>query len=373
MKKPTSHLILIFIFFISSFTGGAKIEAHVDKTYFLQGKVDEKTIVIKIKCYFESPVRYLNYFFVEEKRDNYLEGNLTGNAWNFTSTDNQQERNLVIREEKDGSWKGFWREGADKKINLILTPIVINSESKYYYYAQNKELDLYDAYKISILNLEKTKTEKISKHFTLNWYLEKESNISLFRLESETKKIKLDSMNAILENIQLSLIHTYFQYNPNRESLTFQPQITLLNETLLSFKLISNTILKNQNPIKTQQAFVLNLQNGAPIALEDIIWFDEKNAKPDANAISETYEYRKNLFAPKIVTILSELYPQQMQSNECNVNKEATWAIPNFILTEKGIQFSFSNSASCNLMDWAIIPYEKLTPYLQKKYKINAY
>lgn len=372
MEKPTSHLILILIFFISCFTGAAKIAAHVDKTYFLQGKVDEKTIVLKIKCFNESPVRYLNYFFIEEKTDNYLEGNPMGNTWNFTSTDNQKkEISLVIKEEKDGNWKGSWREGANKKINVILSPIVINTDSKYYSYSQNKELDLYDAYKISILNLEKTKTEKVSKHFTLNWYLEKESNISLFRLESENKKIKPDSINTILENIQLSLIHTYFQYNPNRESLTFQPQITLLNETLISFKLIANTILKNQNPVKTQQAFTLNLQNGQQITLEDIVWFDEKNTKPDANAISETYEYRKKLFAPKIFTILNELYPQQMQSNECNVNKEATWAIPNFILTEKGIQFSFSNSATCNLMDWATIPYEKLRPYLQKKYNLN--
>lgn len=371
MKKTTSHLIFILIFFISSFTGGAKLLAHVDKTYFLQAKVDEKTIVLKIKCYNESPVRYLNYFFVEEKRDHYMEGNPMGNAWNFTSTDNQKEINLVIREEKDGSWKGFWREDANKKINLILTPIVINPESKYYYYAQNKELDLYDAYKISILNLEKTKTEKIAKNFKLDWYSEKESNISLFRLESENKKTKLDSINNVLEAIQLSLIYNYFQYNPNRESLTFEPQITLLNETLISFKLISNTVLKNQNPIKAQQAFVLDLQNGAQITLEDIIWLDEKNTKPDANAISETYEYRKKIFAPQIFSILSELYPQQMQSAECNVNKEITWAIPNFILTEKGIQFSFSNSATCNVMDWAIIPYEKLKPYLQKKYSVK--
>ncbi|GEL10288.1 hypothetical protein FGL01_10270 [Flavobacterium glycines] len=295
-----------------------------------------------------------------------------GNTWNFTSTDNQKkEISLVIKEEKDGNWKGFWREGANKKINLILSPIVINLDSKYYSYSQNKELDLYDAYKISILNLEKTKTEKISKHFTLNWYLEKESNISLFRLESETKKIKPDSINTVLENIQLSLIHTYFQYNPNRENLTFQPQITLLNETLLSFKLISNTILKNQNPVKTQQAFVLNLQNGVPIALEDIIWFDEKNAKPDANAISETYEYRKKLFAPKVFAILNELYPEKMQSNNCDLNKVSTWAIPNFAITKQGILFSFNHSPTCDFIDWAIIPFEKLTPYLQKKYKLN--
>lgn len=372
MKKILVFLFCIFAFFSSTIIKSDELFAHVDKTYFLQGKVGERTLVLKIKCYYESPIRYLNYFFENNKTDQYLEGTLLGNAWQFNAVNKPEEEiNLVIREEKDGSWKGFWREGANKKINLILTPIVINTQAPFYNYSVNKELDLYDAYKISLIQLNKIKTEKISKNFKLNWYLEKESNISFFRLENEEKKRILDSINNTLETIQLSLIQNYYHLNPNIKNVTIKAETTYFNEGLISFTILSNTVLKNQDASTRQQLFTLNLQNGKQIALEDLIWFDKKNAKPENNDIMSVYEYRKNVFAPKLFSILNELYPQQMQINDCDLNKVTTWAIPDFLLTKKGIQFSFSNSQKCNLMDWAIIPYEKLTQFFSKKFNLN--
>lgn len=372
MKNKFLFLVFILAFFTTSFTKSGELLAHIDKYIFLEGKVGEKTLVVKIKCYDESPVRYMNYFFDNDKKDHYLEGNLIGNTWQFTTVDNQTaERNLVIREEANGTWKGFWREGTNQKTNLILKPIVINPNSKYYYYTQNKELDLYEAYKISILNLEKIKTEKIHNHFALDWYLEKESGISLFRLKSENDKINLDSINNTLEVLQLSYIQNYFHFNPNIENSNIHSEILYLNEELISFKLIFNTNFKTQNPLTNQQLFTLDLHNGQQIDLESLLWLDPNNIKPDKNDIWATYQYRKKLFAPKIFSILNERYPQQMQSSDCNLNKEETWAIPNFALTKHGLLFCFLQSPICNMMDWAIIPYDKLTPYLDKKYKLN--
>lgn len=352
--------------------------AHVDKTYFLQGKVGEKTVALKIKCYYESPVRYMNYFFEDDKMDCYLEGNLIGNTWQFTSIDNQKEEiNLVIKEDQDGSWKGYWREGSGKKIKVVLKPILVDPDSKYFYFSQNKEFDLYDAYKISILSLDKIKTEKVSKNFALDWYLEKGSGITFFRLHNKNQKIILDSINNTLENLQLTLIHDYFHLNPNRESLNIQTEILYFNEELISFKLIENKPIKTQSPfktqnqLKTQQLISLDLHNGQQIDLEKIVWFDEKNEKPDKNNISQIYEYRKKVFAPKIFSILNELYPQRIKSSDCDLDKESTWTLPDFALTKQGLLFSFSNSTICNFMDWAIIPYEKLAPYLEKKYILN--
>ncbi|RVT80050.1 hypothetical protein EOD40_02765 [Flavobacterium sufflavum] len=372
MKNISPILVFIIAFFVSSFTKSGELLAHVDKMLYLKGKIEDKSIIIKIKCYDESTVRYMNYYFEDDKIDHYLEGNLIGNAWQFNSIDNQNaEINLVIKEDKNGIWKGFWREGSNKKIDLILNPIFANPDSKYYSYSQSKELDLYDAYKISIVDLTKTKTEKVSKNFTLDWYLEKQSGIAFFRLHNENKKTSCDSINNVLETLQLSLIQDYYRFNPNRNGLNIESEILYLNENLISFKIISNTTFKTQNPVKVQQLLCLKLQNGQQIDLESIVWFDEKNPKPEANDVSQTYEYRKKVFAPKVFSILNELYPQQMQTSDCNLNKETTWAIPNFILTEKGIQFSFSNSANCSLMDWAIIPYEKLASFLEKKYQLH--
>lgn len=372
MKNISPILVFIITFFMSSFTKSGELLAHIDKILYLQGKIGERTLVLKIKCYDESTVRYMNYYFEGDKIDHYLEGNLIGNAWQFNSIDNQdQERNLVIKEDQNGSWKGFWREGSNKKIDIILNPIIINPDSKYNSYSKNRELDPYESYKISLIDLAKTKTEKVSKNFTLNWYLEKQSGITFFRLNNENKKTSCDSINNVLESLQLSFIHEYFRFNPNRESMSIQSEILYLNEELISFKIISNSTFKTQTPVKAQHFFCLNLQNGEQIDLESIVWFGEKNTKPDTNDVSQTYEYRKKVFAPKVFSILNELYPQQMQTSDCDLNKVNTWALPNFALTKQGIFFSFSHSAICNFMDWAIIPYEKLTAFLEKKYQLN--
>jgi hypothetical protein len=372
MKNKSLNLVFIIAFFVSSFTKSGELLAHIDKMLYLQGKIGERTLVLKIKCYDESTVRYMNYYFEDDKIDHYLEGNLIGNTWQFNPIDNQNEaRNLVIKEDKNGSWKGFWREGSNKKIDIILNPIVINPDSKYNSYSKNRELDPYETYKISLINLEKIKTEKLSKNFNLDWYLEKESGITFFRLHNENKKTNCDSINNVLESLQLSIIQDYYRFNPNRNSLNIQSEILYHNEQLISFKIISNSTFKTQPPVKAQQLLCLNLQNGQQIDLESLVWFDEKNAKPDTNDVSQVYEYRKKVFAPKVFSMLNELYPQQMQTSDCNINKEATWALPNFVLTKQGLLFCFSHTAICNFMDWAIIPYKKLTPYLEKKYQLN--
>ncbi|WP_035141151.1 SMI1/KNR4 family protein [Flavobacterium daejeonense] len=372
MKKTIVILFFLLSFFLPVISNSGQLLAHIDKMIFLQGKVGEKTLTLKIKCYNESPVRYLDYFFDDKKTDQYMEGNFIGNTWQFISLETEKtEKNLVIREEKDGNWKGYWREGSDKKINVILYPINVNPEANYFYYSKSKELDPYDSYKVFIFQLDKIKTEKAAKNFQLEWLTEKESGISFFRVQNENKKVNCDSINKNLEQIQLAILQDYFRFNPNRSNLNIQAELLYLNEGIISFKIITSMSFKNQPEVKTQQFFTLDMQTGQSVDLESLIWFDPQNPKPAANEITQTYEYRKAIFAPKLFSILSELYPQQMQSTDCKLNEVTSWAIPNFALTKKGFLFCLSYSKDCNLMDWAIIPYEKLTPYLEKKYKLN--
>ncbi len=368
MKKTL--IILIISFFISSFTKSAELFAHIDKIIFLQGKVGERTLVVKVKCFDENPKRYLNYFFDDDKKDRALEGDLVGNVWQFVANNNSQaEIELYIQEEKDGNWKGFLSQGSKQKINVILTPIVINSDSNFYSFIKNKELDLYDAAKISFIKLKKTKTEKFNKKFFLDWLCEKESDISFFRLHSSDSTINLDSINNSFEYLQLSLIQNFFRFSPIGKNPKFKIEITILNETLISFKITSNTLQKNSNAIQRQHFFNYDIKSGASIVLENIIWFDP-NSKPETDSMA-IYDYRKNVFASTVFSILNELYPEQMKNSECNLNKVSKWAIPNFLLTKKGIQLSISNATNCSLMDWAIIPYKKLEPYLLMNYKFN--
>jgi len=372
-------LIFVLAYFAPSFMKSGELLAHISNTIYLQGKVGERTLVAKILCFDESPIRNMSYFFDDTKKDCSFKGRIMGNAWRFYSeklpgiepkTGNEE---MLISENKNGTWRGYWIDDKGVKINLTLSPIIDVPSSKFNYFSQINNLDLYDAYRISKINLSKVKTDKTFKNFSTDWFLEKESGISFFRLRSLNKNLKLDSLNVALQSIHLTLIQNYLHFNPDRKELKFTPEILYLTDKLISFKIISNTVFKSQNPFKSQQLITLDIKSGKPIDLERLLWFGKKTAKkPSVNDLQEVYEYRKYVFAPKIFSILKTLYPDKMKNTACGLNKVDTWSIPAYAVTKKGLLLGFFPSGNCSIQDWAIIPYKMLMPYLEKKYSLSA-
>lgn len=365
-------------FLAPSFMKSGELLAHISKTIYLQGKVGERTLVIKMLCFDESPNREMSYFFDDDKQDCFFKGRIMGNAWRFYSEsvanggmENKQE--LLIAENKNGSWKGYWLDAAGKKINVNLNPILSIPTSKFTYFSQMNDLDFYDAYKISKVNLAKAKTEKTLKSVSIDWFLEKESGISFFRFRSLNKKLKTDSLNIALETMHLTLVQNYFRFRPDKKELNVSAEILYVTKDLISFKIISKSVLKPQNSFKSQQLVTLDIKSGKQIDLESLVWFGKKtDKKPSANDIQNTYEYRKYVFAPKIFSILKTLYPDKMKSAVCGLNKADTWAVPAYAVTKKGLLLGFFPSGNCSILDWAIVPYKVLTPYLEKKYSLIA-
>lgn len=372
-------LVFVLAYFAPSFMKSGELLAHISKIIYLQGKVGERTLVIKMLCYDESPVRDMTYFFDNAKKDCFFKGRIMGNTWRFNSEsvaanlgpENKEE--LLISENKNGSWKGYWLNSTGKKINVNLNLISSIPVSKFNYFSQMNELDSYEAYKISKINLTKGKTDKNLKNVSIDWFLEKESGISFFRLRSLNKKLKVDSLNVALETMHLTLIQNYFRLRPDRKELKVSTEMLYLTKDLISFKIISSSILKAQNPSRSQRLVTLDIQNGKQIDLESLVWFGKKtDKKPAANDVQETYEYRKYIFASKIFSILKTLYPDKMKNTACGLNKVDTWAVPAYAVTKKGLLLGFFPSGNCSILDWAIIPYNSLTPYLEKKYSLSA-
>jgi len=103
------------------------------------------------------------------------------------------------------------------------------------------------------------------------------------------------------------------------------------------------------------------------------VWFGKKtDKKPSTSDVQKIYEYRKYVFAPKIFSMLKTLYPDKMKNTVCGLNKVDTWAVPAYAVTKKGLLVGFFPSGNCSILDWAIIPYKSLTPYLEKKYSLSV-
>ena len=372
-------LVFILAYFAPSFMKSGELLAHISKIIYLQGKVGERTLVIKMLCFDESPIRNMTYFFDDAKNDSFFKGRIMGTTWRFYSEsvaaneapENKEE--LLIAENKNGFWKGYWLDSKGKKTNITLNPIVSIPKSKFNYFSQMNDLDSYDAYKISKINLTKSKTDATLKSVSIVWLIEKESGISFFRLRSLNKKLKVDSLNIALETMQLALIQNYLRPRPDRKELKVSTEILYLTKDLISFKIISNSISKAQNSSKSQQLITLDIQSGKQINLESLVWFGKKTDKrPSANDVQETFEYRKYIFSAKIFSMLKTLYPDKMKNTACGLNKADTWAVPAYAVTKKGLLFGFFPSGNCSILDWAIISYKSLTPYLEKNYSLRA-
>jgi|GEM_PF-1003576 len=370
--------IFISLIIVLSCLPAAKVLAHVERTFYLQGKLGKRAVAIKMLCYDEMPIRHIHYFFQDDKRDRYLVGKLMAGYWHFEAEENETkvvsgQGNLRIIETENKNWKGTWSDSSGKRYDIILTPLLPDSTS-----SQNgdipfaKEMDPYEAYRISTIGFEKIKSEKVTKELQCDWYSEKETGTIFFRLHSAKENINTDSINATLKSMNLALVTEKFKYKPDRIAIKNETTILYLTDELLSLQILATTTTTSGKTVQTKQLITLDIKNGEEVNLEDLIWFDNKENKPPANDLFKIYQYRKKFFAHKIFGLLNDLYPTQMKTDVCGINQVDTWILPVWALTHTGITFSFRASEQCDIIDWAVIPYHKLEPFMEKQYHLRG-
>jgi hypothetical protein len=371
------HFLLSVLFLLAStFGSSGKLFAHIEKTLFLSGQVGQRAIGVKMLVYDDMPERHIQYFFLNSKKDKHLLGKPTGDSWLFQSDDQggtgraNPEVTLRLVEDK-GNWNGIWTDSAGLSSNVVLSVIPNSFSTKFGRLRYIEELDPYDRYKLSDITFQKSKTEKFKGDLVSDWYIEKLSGISFFRLRSPAKNINTDAINEVAESLHLSIIREYFRFNPDGKETIVNPKILFLTNELVSFSINSKVSLKSSKAAEGRQLSTYDLKTGEPVNLENLVWFD-KNTAPlsDLTNMDELYKYRKKVFGPQLLQILTELYPDKMKSDTCDLNKVETWHLPAWALTKKGIAFGFFTLDDCDTFNWAIVPYRKLKPFLLPFYKV---
>ena len=148
-------------------------------------------------------------------------------------------------------------------------------------------------------------------------------------------------------------------------------QIFFLTDELVSFSITSKVRLTSSKNVEGRKLLTYDVKTGERVNLENLIWFDKTVAPlSDLRDIGEVYKYRKEVFGPQIFKMLTELYPDKMKTDNCDLNKVETWHLPAWVLTKKGITFTFFTVDECNTFDWANVPYEKLKPFLLPSYHV---
>ncbi|MGY5354471.1 hypothetical protein [Wenyingzhuangia sp. IMCC45467] len=372
MKK---HTILITLLLFTIHT----LHAHREKTYYLVGKIDHKEVAFKIDEYGTDCVAV--YTTINDKYDHFLEGNiLEGGLFKLFSKhwDKEKKANIVnesieIREVEKNLWEGVWKK-KNKEINFSLKPIDVDKlKHKYINAIKKHDIDPYTAYKTKNIKFKKRRKEEIAKGAYIRKYVDKKSDISFFRVvNNPTHNIEPDSINLKLTAIHLKMIGSKY-------SCVFQGEIgeytTNYKVNYLTSKFLSYTSNIHRSCFGSAgndaiEHITYNMENAIEPKLEELFWFGKQPMPKLSKGEYKWMQYRYKVFGPKILEILTAIYPEKINENQnakCDYNNVKNWQFPLWYLTKDGLLLKKKNNNDCDY-SWSIIPYKHLTAYTNSQY-----
>lgn len=370
-KKKIISLLLIFLYL-------PQIN-EAQKTTLLKGTIGKYPVIMELDVYGDTAVNLI-YFYKNIRKNVNLEGTINKEGSidavrfnnyeeKFDSTSEQIELKKV-NEKYIGKWT------TTKRILPVrLIPFLINKfPNPYKKYSSIKDLveqTPLDYIRIAGLYFIKDSTTNKSG-FYLDWYHERYSHIILFRLRKDSMTQALKRVNEQLKEIQLLESNYLLSCSSTIGETEFEQRITniFLNNDILSINLFTNYYCGGAHPDFGSSGSSFNLHTGSKLHLDDLLNFG-KYPKEESN---EWLDYRGSVFAPKIISILKELYPMKMKKpisqDDCDYTDADVWSFPNWYFTKEGLYIGayFARvQRECDEPEWSVIPYKII-----KKYMINS-
>jgi len=204
-----------------------------------------------------------------------------------------------------------------------------------------------------------------------NWR-EPVSGIEMFRVETGYSVAVLDTINATLERQHWERMSQWFTcegYGGEPGIEISEARAPFLSDEFVSYVWFANwSCAGTAHPDFGNQGHTFDGRTGREMALEDLIYFGDLPLPQKDSA--EFYAYRNEVFAPRIVALLGELYPQEMKraggetaDGDCDYSDAAVWDFPSWYLTNEGLYlgayFGWAQR-SCDSPDWSVIPWQNL-------------
>ncbi|MDO3693255.1 hypothetical protein QVZ41_00130 [Wenyingzhuangia sp. chi5] len=362
------------------------IYAHREKTYYLQGKVGETELAIKIDEYGNDCVA--SYFTQNDLYNHLLEGvilengqiNLISKYWDPVKKQNITKDSVQLIEKEKNVWTGTWTYENKEKIAFSLKPIDIEKLNHPYFEAIKKyEVDPFTAYRTKDVKFKKGKKQKISKGACIRKMTDPVTGISFFRIINSRKyKIQADSINNKLIANHLKMINTKYScvYLGSNGEYSIDYEVTFLNQDFISFTTNTNRSCFGIKGSNATEYHTFKLIDGIAPKLEDLFWFGEQPQPQLSSGEYKWMQYRYKVFGPKILEILTSLYPEKINPTEaikCNYNSVKAWQFPIWKLTTKGLYLESKTltNKKCDDTYWSIIPFENLKSFTNPNYNFT--
>jgi hypothetical protein len=372
MKK----LILLFFIFHSII---AFCQSQED--IYLEGTIAKSKIYMRIHIFgsaTEEPNTNGVYFYQNSLKDINFEGTQKNNVFTlvFKHQDTILEK-FVLKKVGNTNFEGMWSDRKGKSFPVKLSPIDFSNYKstlpKDYY--EDEELNLI---KLKFLEFKKQKTIDY-KNKQIVWYTEKHCNAPFFRLGDTFSEKSRNAVNPVLENIQIQ--NTIWQLNCSSdwyyntgENISFETELTFLNNNLLGFKTSSDWYCGGAYPDNGTTGYLIDLNTGKNYEIDEIIAFDKSVTTEKESNFHIWVKYRQNYFAPKLYAIVnSEQHfkkPKETDEDPCDMTDlDRWWGDETWIYTEKGIEFTPSFPHAMRACEETfLIPFEKLKKYKNTKF-----
>jgi hypothetical protein len=199
------------------------------------------------------------------------------------------------------------------------------------------------------------------------------SGITLFRIESGYPAPVLARINAALERQQWERVSQWFScegFDGQSGMDVSEARAPYLSDDFVSYAWFASwSCAGTAHPDFGTQGMTFDARTGRELRLEDLLYFGNPPApQPDTPAF---FDYRGDIFAPRIVSLLGQLYPNEMQpadgeaaEDQCDYTDTSVWDFPSWYLTEKGLHLGayFGRAQRpCDEPDWSVIPWQHLT------------
>ena len=238
--------------------------------------------------------------------------------------------------------------------------------------AKMADLSPYERHQLAELSLVPGTIRHDGQRSLRDWR-EPVSGITLFRIESGYPAPVLARINAALERQQWERVSQWFGcegFDGQSGMDVSEARSPYLSDDFVSYAWFASwSCAGTAHPDFGTQGVTFDARTGRELQLEDLLYFGKPPApQPDTSAL---FDYRGDIFAPRIVSLLGQLYPNEMQpadgeaaEDQCDYTDTSVWDFPSWYLTEQGLYLGayFGRAQRpCDEPDWSVIPWQHLT------------
>lgn len=235
----------------------------------------------------------------------------------------------------------------------------------------NLQLQDYDRLRLGGVQFTPGKKETVGGRYTIQWYVEPLSKISMFRVVDGYPPAVLQGINHAVDRDYYSSLAAYFGCVGNGDQGSGSGASTHVSSYYLDERFVSYAIASSwdcrgtAHPDFGTTGTTVDARSGKPLDLDDLWWLGS-GPKP-ARDSDAWIQYRTAVFAPAVVELFKKLYPKQMNPDAtdggCDYSQAEVWSSGEGYLTARGLYLDtdFSGAArACNDPDWSYVPYSVL-------------